>query len=118
MSDVTFKSQIGNGLLYSACARLNVQQLSAQIANMVPWAFQGECIIQRARGSHFFSYICMIRHFGAVWAWPDHHGCTGATHHVKVGVGTGVTFGMAVGVQTGIAGFGSGVTGATNCGVC
>ena len=36
---------------------------------------------------------------------------------VEVGVGTGVTFGMTVGVETGTAGFGSGVTGATDCGV-
>ena len=35
MSDVTFKTQIGDELLYSACARLNVQQLSAKIADMV-----------------------------------------------------------------------------------
>ena len=59
----------------------------------------------------------MIRHVGAVWAQPDHHGCTGVTLGVEVGVGTGVTFGMAVGVEIGIAGFGSGVTNATNCGV-
>ena len=48
-----------------------------------------------------------------MWAWPDHHGWTGATLSVEVGVGTGVTFGIAVGVETGTAGFGSGVTGAT-----
>ena len=33
MSDVTFKSQVGDGLLYGACAWLSVQQLSVQIAN-------------------------------------------------------------------------------------
>ena len=76
------------------------------------------CIVHRARGSHFFSYISVIRHFGAVWAWPDCHGFTGATLSVDVGVGTVVTFGMAVGVETGTAVFGSGVTGATDCGVC
>ena len=58
----------------------------------------------------------MTRHFGAVWAWHDLHGCTGATLGVEVGIVTGVTFGMAVGVESGIAGFGSGVTGATDCG--
>ena len=57
----------------------------------------------------------MIRHFSAVWAWPACHGCTGATLGVEVGVGNRVTFGMAVGVETGTAGFGSGVTGATDC---
>ena len=60
----------------------------------------------------------MIRHLGAVWAWPDLCGCTGATLSVELGVGTGVTFGMAVGVETGTAGLGSGVTGATDCGAC
>ena len=60
----------------------------------------------------------MIRHFSAVWAWSDHHGCTGVTLCIEVGVGSRVTFGMAVGVETGTAGFGSGVTGATDCGVC
>ena len=59
----------------------------------------------------------MVRHFGAVWAWPDHHSCTGATLGVDVGVGTGVTFGIAVGVETRTAGFGSYVTDATNYGV-
>ena len=59
----------------------------------------------------------MSRDFGTVWAWPDHHGCTGATLGVEVGVGTGVTFGMTVGVQTLTVGFGSGVTGVTDCGV-
>ena len=49
---------------------------------------------------------------------PDCYGCKGATLHVEVGVGTGVTFGVDVGVETGTAGFGSRVTGATNCGVC
>ena len=57
----------------------------------------------------------MIRHFGAVWKWPDHHGCTDATLGVEVGICTGVTFGMAVGVETGTAGFGSGVMGGTDC---
>ena len=52
-----------------------------------------------------------------MWAWPDLCGCTGATLSVEVGVGTGVTFGKAVGVETGTAGFGSGVTGTTDCGV-
>ena len=60
----------------------------------------------------------MIRHLDAVWAWPDLHGCTGATLDVEVGVGTGLTFGMDVGVETGTVGFGSGVTGATDCGIC
>ena len=59
----------------------------------------------------------MIRHFDAVWAWPDHHGCTGATLSVEWGVGTGVTFGMAVSVETGSVGLGSGITCATDCGV-
>ena len=59
----------------------------------------------------------MIRHFGAVWGWPDCHGSIGATIGVEVGVGTGVTFGMPVGVETVTAGFGSGVTGVTDCGV-
>ena len=36
----------------------------------------------------------MIRHLGAMWAWPDLHGCTGATLSVEVGVGSEVTFGM------------------------
>ena len=67
--------------------------------------------------SHFFSYIYVIRHLGAMRAQPDHHGCTGATLIVEVGIGTGVTFGMAVGVETGTAGFGFGVTCATDCGV-
>ena len=66
--------------------------------------------------SHFFSYNSLIRHLGAVWVWPNLHGCTGATLGVEVGVGTGVTFGMAVGVEIGIAGLGSVVTGATDCG--
>ena len=48
---------------------------------------------------------------------PDLHGCTGATLSVKVGVSTGVIFGIAAGVETGTAGFGSGVMGATDCGV-
>ena len=60
----------------------------------------------------------MIRCFGTVWAWPDHCGCTGATISVEVGVGTGVTFGMVVSVETETAGFGSGVTGTNDCGVC
>ena len=48
-----------------------------------------------------------------VWAsW-----LTGATLGVEVGVGTSMTFGMAVGIETGTAGDGSGVTGATDCGV-
>ena len=54
----------------------------------------------------------------AVWTWPYLCGCTGVTLSVKVGVGTGMTFGMTVGVKTGTAGFSSGVTGATDCGVC
>ena len=60
----------------------------------------------------------MIRHFGAVWAWPDLHGCTGATLGAEVGVGTGVTLGITVGIQTGTEGYGSVVKGATDCGVC
>ena len=64
-----------------------------------------------------FSYISVIRCFGAVWARPDLYSCRGATLSVEVVVGTGVTFGMAVGVETGTAGFGSGVTGPTDCGV-
>ena len=59
----------------------------------------------------------MIRHFGAVWAWPDLCGCMVATLGVEVGVDTGVTFGMAAGVETGKAGFGSGFMGATDCDV-
>ena len=59
----------------------------------------------------------MITCFSAVWILHD-HGCTGATLSVQMGVGTGVTFGMALGVENGTAGFGSGVTGATDCGVC
>ena len=43
----------------------------------------------------------MIRHFGAVWVWPDHPSCTGATHDVEVVVGIVVNFGMAVGVELG-----------------
>ena len=62
-------------------------------------------------------YISVIRCLGAVWAWPNLHGCTGATLGVELGVGIGVTFGMAVGVETRTAGLGSGVTGATDCGV-
>ena len=58
----------------------------------------------------------MIRYLDAVWVWPALCGCTSAILGVEVGVGTGVSFGMAVGVGTGTAGFGSGVTGATNCG--
>ena len=60
----------------------------------------------------------MNRHFVAVWTWSDCSGCTGATLGVEVDVGTGVTFDMAVGVDTGTAGFGSGVTGSTDHGVC
>ena len=45
----------------------------------------------------------MISHFGAVSAWADLHGCTGATLSVEVGVGTGVTCGITVGVETGTA---------------
>ena len=56
-------------------------------------------------------------HFGAVWAWPVHLGCTGAILSEEVAVGTGVTFGMAVGVETGTVRFGSGDMGATDCGV-
>ena len=52
-----------------------------------------------------------------MWAWSDLCSCTGATYGVGVGVGTEVTFGVVVGVETGTAGFGSGVTGAMNCGV-
>ena len=59
----------------------------------------------------------MLRCLSAVWAWPNCHGCTGATLSVEVGLGTGVTFGMAVGVETGTLGFGSGFAGATDCGV-
>ena len=59
----------------------------------------------------------MIRHLGTVWAWSDLHGCTGATLSVEVGVDTGATFGMAVDIEIGTAGFGSGITGATDCGV-
>ena len=59
-----------------------------------------------------------MRHFGAVWTWPDLHGCTGATLSVEVGVGTGVTSGMAVDVETGTVGFGSGVMGANDGGIC
>ena len=59
----------------------------------------------------------MIRHFGAVWALPDLCSCTGASLGVEVGLGTGVIFCMAVGVENGTAGFGSGVMGATDCGV-
>ena len=114
---MTFNSQIGDGLLYSACARLNVQQLNAD-SKYGSWVFWVKYIICRARGSHFFIYISVIRYFSSVWAQPDCLCCTGATHHVEVGVGTGVTFGMAVGVETGTAGLGSGVTGATYCGVC
>ena len=53
-----------------------------------------------------------------MWAWPDLSGSTGATLSVELGEGTGVTFGMAVGVETGTAGLGSGVRGATACGAC
>ena len=60
--------------------------------------------------------MSVIRHFGAVWAWPDLCGCTGATLGVEVGVGTRVTIGMAVGVETGTAGFCFGILGATDCG--
>ena len=60
----------------------------------------------------------MIRCLGAVWAWPDLYGCTGATLSVEMGVGIGVTFGMAVGVETRTAGLGCGVTGAIDCDVC
>ena len=70
-----------------------------------------------SRGSHFFSYISEIRHFGAVWAWPDLYGCAGAMLGAAVGVSTGVTFGVAVDVETRTAVFGSGVTVSTNCGV-
>ena len=59
----------------------------------------------------------MIRHFGALWAWPDLCGCTVATLSVEVEVGTEVTFGLVVCIETGTAGFGSGVMGATDCGV-
>ena len=58
----------------------------------------------------------MIRHLGAVWAWSDLHGCTGATLSVELSIGTGVTFGMAVDVEIGTVGLGSGVMGAIGCG--
>ena len=51
-----------------------------------------------------------------MWAWPDLHGCTGATLGIEADIGTGITFGVAAGVETGRAGFGSGVTAATDCG--
>ena len=53
-----------------------------------------------------------------MWARPDHHGCTGATLGVEVGVCTRVTFGMAVGVETRTSQFASWFMGATDCGVC
>ena len=69
---------------------------------------QGQALLQL--------YLC-DQAFGCCWAWPDPHVCTGATLSAELGVGTGVTFGMAVGVETGTARLGSGVTGATECGV-
>ena len=105
-------------LLYGVSARLNIQHLWCTDSKYGPWAFWVKYIFCRARGSHYFSYISVIRHFGAVLAWPDLHGCTGATLGVAEGVVNGVTFGVAVGVETGTAGFGSWVTGATICGVC
>ena len=53
-----------------------------------------------------------------MWAQPNLCGCTGAILGVEVGVGTGMTFPVAEGVETGTTGFGSGVTGAADCGVC
>ena len=59
------------------------------------------------------SYSSWIRHFGAVQAWPDLWGCTGATLGVAdVGTGTGATSGIA-----GICGFGvTGIVGVTGRG--
>ena len=84
---------------------------------MLSMGILGQCIICRARGSDLFSYISVVRHFGAVWAWPDLCRCTGAALGVEVSVDTGVTFGVTAGIETGTAGFGLWVTSATNCGV-
>ena len=81
------------------------------------WVFWVKYIICRARGSHVFSYISVIRSVGAVWAWPDLCCCTDTTFNVEHSVGTGMTFDMAVGVEIGTTGLSSGVTGATDCGV-
>ena len=103
-------------LLYGACARLNVQYPSAQTANVVHGHSRSSasCVEPVSVTS---SVTSAIRHFGAMWAWPNLNGCTGATLGVEVGVGTGMTFGMVAGVETGKAGFGSGVTDATDCDV-
>ena len=78
----------------------------------------GQVHHSQSQGQSLFSYISVIRHFGAVWAWPDLYGCTCDTLSVEVGVGTGVTCGVDAGVETWTAGFGSGVKGATDCHVC
>ena len=59
------------------------------------------------------SYSSWIRHWGAVWAWPNLQGCTGATLGVAdIVKGTGMTSGTA-----GVCGFGvTGVVGATGGG--
>ena len=54
------------------------------------------------------SYSSWIRHLGAVWAWPDLWGCTGAMLGVAdIGAGTGGTSrtaGVCGFVVTGVAG--------------
>ena len=124
VSNVTFKSQIGDvyfnlkfsPTLWCLCQAYCLA-LKCTNSRQDQWAFWVKCILCMARGGHFFSYISVIRHLGAVWAWPDLHSCTGTTLNVEWGVGTWVTLGMAVGVEIGTAGLGSGVTGATDCGV-
>ena len=76
-------------IVYGANARHNVQHLSAEIANMVCGHSRSSTSFIETRGSHFFSGIFVIRHFGAVWAWPDCHGCTGDTLCLVVGIVAG-----------------------------
>ena len=63
------------------------------------------------------SYNSCIRHLGAVWAWPNLQGCTGAMLGVTdIGTDTGVTLGTADVCGLGV----TGIAGATDrgCGSC
>ena len=98
-------------LLYGACARLNVQHLSAQIANMVHGHSRSSTsFIEPGTVTSSVTSLCsgvLVLCGHGLMSWLQ-----GAALGVEVGVG------MAVDVETGTEGFGSGITGAKNCGVC
>ena len=102
-------------LLYGACARLNVQHQSAQIANMIQGHSESSASFVEP-GAVTSSVIPLWLGILVLLG----HGLTFVvaqilTLSVEVGVGIGVTFGMAVGVETRTAGFGSRVMGTTDC---